>query len=354
MVHVKCDEIFVNDKETLQHWLLEKKQLSIKRISPNESEETVQLQLKDESGNEIFIGPSSMSQVGLGQLGCKTQEQAVQVFERCRATFSHDRKSLNFEFDTLTYEMRLSIEHLPTKICSENVGRAVEIEFGSAKEALDEVDGKDSSDSIYSHIPIKINKHVKYFDLREVTDDFVKALNLFIELKALKPISLESYFRSLTFWMDRQGGLPFRRENNLSLLLPVPPAYDVFFKKCYFSNKDLYCGDVIKPSTQFGHWTSDNDEEGERLNFCMAYRGQPFVYDWSQKRTRRLILWKDLKKDAFDRILEECGWSLNQLSAFTKSFKTCFRFTRCMVSFKESQKIWSMMVPVAMKITRNE
>ena len=354
MVFVRCDEIFVNDRQTLQHWLLEKRQPSIKKCYPNGPEGTVQFQLNDESGNEISIGPSSMSQVGLGQLGCKTQDQAVQVFERCCATFSHDRKSLNFEFVGLTYEMRLSIEHFPTKLFLQNIGTTTEIEFGSAKEALDEVDEEDPSDSIYSHIPIKINKQVKYVDLRDVTDEFVKALNLFIELRALKPISLESYFRSLTIWMDHQGGLPFRRENDTTLLLPVPPAYDIIFKECYFSSKDLYCGDVIRPSTQFGHWTLDNDEDGEGLNICMAYRGQPFVYDWSQKRTRRLILWKDLKKGPFDRILKECGWSLNQLSAFTKSFRTCFRFTRCMVSFRENKKMWSMMVPVAMEIARNK
>jgi hypothetical protein len=88
----------------------------------------------------------------------------------------------------------------------------------------------------------------------------------------------------------------------------------------------------------------------------MAYRGQPFVYDHSRRRTRRLLLWEDLKKEAFERLLQECGWPLEKTTSFTKSFRACFRNTRCMFyydrscgcSYEEGKAIWTVMVPEAM------
>ena len=343
MVLVKCEEIAVHDNRTLKQWLIGTKEVSIDKVPFIDLERKAMLKIKDESGKEISFGPASLSHTTLRRLGCRTAEDAVDVFDRCRVTISSDKHELAFEFvNREDLEIELKIDHFPKKVVvAKNIGASSEAIFGSAKEALDDLDERDAMDSVYSHIPIKIGNCTKYVDLREVGDDFCEDIDFLCEF------DLETYYRSLTFWIDweREGVLPFRRENDTTLLLPVPPATKVSFKEFHFTEQDLHRGDAIRPSTQYGDWKQDVDNG---FNYCMAHKGQPLVYDSLQRRIRRLVLWQDLKKEAFDRLVQECGWPVHKATSFTKSFEASFRFTRCMFSYNKDKGIWTATVPEVM------
>ena len=353
MVRVKCEDVTLDDEKTLQQWLLSKHDFSIKKV--HSVDRRTWLKIVDSNQNEAIVRPDSFSSRALRRLGCKevvadSHDDVVRIFESCSASISSDRKELVFDFvPQAGYEIRLKIDHFPAQILGSSFSDAT---FGSAKEAIDNVDKNNTVDSVYSHIPIRVDNCTKFVDLRDVNCDFSE------DLEDSYQFDLETYYRSLTFWIacndddDDDGGvLPFRHETDTTLLLPVPPAVRIPFVVFCFTDNDFRVGDNIQPSTQFGHWKEDTDGP----IYCLAYKGKPFVFDKSKNVTRRLILWNDLKDESFERLLKEAGWPVDESTLFRKSFETCFAVTqpmfecepRCRISYEKCNQRWTAMVPKA-------
>lgn len=333
MVRLMCDEIIVDEKQSLKDWLSKKENVVVEKEASVEQDYI--FRVKDDDRNEVSILPSSLSKETLRRLGCKTTEEAVDILLCCRLTITSDNQELNCDVIHVPYCVELSINDIPDQMLNKRIHS--DIIFGSAKEAIDCVDEDDQTDCAYSHIPVKIGKRIEYFDLRDVGDYFCKALGTTYER------DIESYFRSLMLWIDSKGVMPFQRIDDSTLRLPLPPTTATVLKEFRFKVKDLVDGDAVRPSSQFGDWEFD----GNDVCYCMAFQGQPFIYDSLQKRARPLVLWDDLTKEAFDRMLRECHWPKDKPSLFKRSFLSCFRSTRCMFSFWKNSKEWSVLVPEA-------
>ena len=345
MVYVRCEDVKVgNDGEsTLQRWLHETSEVYIKRAFLDGWLSSPFLRVKDNTGRETSILPASLTQKALRRLGCNDASDVEHVFIRCRASISRDKRTLEFYFVDDIFglnEIRLTKNHFFHKVSESRS----EVIFGSAKEALDDIDEEDPMDSVYSHIPIRMDDRTRFVDLRDAGCGFVQ------DVERQLGIDLETYYRSLTLWIDsmRGGALPFRLETYESILLPVPPTAKIMFTEFSFTNDDLISGIGIRPSTQFGDWKRDD----EGYDYCMAYEGRPIVFDKTMKVTRKLVLAEDLKKDAFTRLLQESGWPIHNPAWFTKSFDRSFRSTRSMFTCDsrcKGRRVWTATVPKAME-----
>ena len=332
MVRIRCEEITVDDRQSLKDWLANKQNVSIEK-EVSEKSDAALFHARDKRGKKVSIFPTSLTEKSLHRLGCQTPEEAMCVLRDCRLFISSDREELICDAVNLPYCVELPISDIPDQISSRR--NHSDFKFGSPKDAIDRVDVKDQTDCAYSHIPVRIGEHTKYFDLREAAE------NYFLNLGIRYGRDVESYYRSLVLWTDTNGTLPFQRINDSTLMLPLPPPTTTILREFRFSSRDMVDGDAIAPSMQFGSWEFCEPD----VYVCMAFRGQPFVHDSSKRKTRRLILWEDLTEEAFHRMLAECSWPKEKPNAFQNSFRCYFGSTRCMFTFCESSNEWSVMVP---------